>query len=306
MRSIMVVDDDEWNLTLLRRAIASTGTVERLYAYTDSQQACRELEHLEVDALITDIEMPVINGLELAGKLLDKQPQAKVVFITAYHYYALEAFELYAMDYILKPFQPERLKRTMARMQEQYRDKKPTDRRQELTVRTFGKLEVRKGAEHIRWQGPKTEELFAFLLNHYDQFVHKDMILEYLWPDYEYRRGLRNMQTAMCRVRQSFYELGVSLSIEYSCNSYRLRFEEPVSMDLLEFERCASALISDPEDNAREAARVMSLYTGDYLEQHGFLWALARQESLKRMYRELERKCRAYTWGRPLPQSRLS
>ncbi len=75
------------------------------------------------DIVFCDINMPLLNGVEVAKVLLKKGIQTHLVFVTAYDEYAIEAFELSALDYLLKPIRDERFKRTVEKVKERLSDK---------------------------------------------------------------------------------------------------------------------------------------------------------------------------------------
>ncbi|HYF21525.1 MAG TPA: LytTR family DNA-binding domain-containing protein [Ramlibacter sp.] len=88
----------------------------------DGAAAVRQALALRPQVLFFDIRMPGVGGLEAAAQLADEwpadQPFPALVFVTAYDQYAVQAFEAQAVDYVLKPVQPQRLARTVARVQE--------------------------------------------------------------------------------------------------------------------------------------------------------------------------------------------
>jgi DNA-binding LytR/AlgR family response regulator len=91
----------------------------------DGMSAVTQVLQLKPDVLFFDIRMPALSGLEAAAELADEwntdatlgQPFPALVFVTAYDQYAVAAFEAQAMDYLLKPVQPERLQKTVAKLQ---------------------------------------------------------------------------------------------------------------------------------------------------------------------------------------------
>lgn len=89
----------------------------------DGRSAVREALRLLPQVLFFDIRMPGLDGLAAAAELADswptdEAPMPQLVFVTAYDEYAARAFEAQAIDYVLKPVQPERLRRTVARLQQ--------------------------------------------------------------------------------------------------------------------------------------------------------------------------------------------
>nr|WP_322403557.1 LytTR family DNA-binding domain-containing protein [Massilia sp. Gc5] len=81
-------------------------------------EALRLVDELAPDVLFLDIQMPGLNGLDLAARLVDDERAPRVVFTTAHEAYALQAFEHAAFDYLLKPIRLERLQRTVERLKE--------------------------------------------------------------------------------------------------------------------------------------------------------------------------------------------
>jgi DNA-binding LytR/AlgR family response regulator len=79
-------------------------------------EALRLVDELTPDILFLDIQMPGLNGLDLAARLVDEKNAPRVVFTTAHEAYALQAFEHAAFDYLLKPIRLERLRRTVVRL----------------------------------------------------------------------------------------------------------------------------------------------------------------------------------------------
>ena len=117
-----LVDDEQPALKRLTRLLLETGRVEILGSTINPEAAVRFLSVHEPDILFLDIQMPGINGFELLSKL-DRQPF--VIFTTAYDEYALRAFEVNSIDYLLKPIEPEQLDRALNKLARLRRDSKP-------------------------------------------------------------------------------------------------------------------------------------------------------------------------------------
>jgi two-component system LytT family response regulator len=97
-----LVDDEPLALERLRRLLDGTGRVDVTGATTDPEEAAAALAAAPPDLCFLDIQMPRLNGFELLGRL-DHAPQ--VIFTTAHDRYALQAFEVSAVDYLLKPIE---------------------------------------------------------------------------------------------------------------------------------------------------------------------------------------------------------
>ncbi len=111
---VFLVDDEPLALRRLARLLKATGRVEVIGSTTDSEAALQFLATETVDALFLDIQMPGLNGFELLSRL-DSQPL--VVFTTAFDHYALRAFEVNSIDYLLKPIETEQLDRAINKIE---------------------------------------------------------------------------------------------------------------------------------------------------------------------------------------------
>jgi len=107
-----VVDDEQPAVDRLSRMLAATGRVQLVGASTDPVEALAAVSAVPVDVLFLDVRMPEVSGLELAAQLRDPP---LLVFTTAYDEHALAAFDVNAIDYLLKPIEPEQLDRALAK-----------------------------------------------------------------------------------------------------------------------------------------------------------------------------------------------
>jgi two-component system LytT family response regulator len=108
-----LVDDEALALKRLNKLLAVTGSVEVVGSTTDQAKAITFLESHPVDVLFLDIQMPGMNGFELLARL---GTQPVVIFTTAYDRYALKAFAVNSVDYLLKPIEPEQLERALEKV----------------------------------------------------------------------------------------------------------------------------------------------------------------------------------------------
>ena len=101
----LLLDDELPGLSYLKLLCEQIHELEVVRAFNNPEIFLKEFPGLDFDLCILDIEMPGINGIELAA-LLNNKP---VIFTTAYKEFAINAFDLDAIDYIIKPVKPERL-----------------------------------------------------------------------------------------------------------------------------------------------------------------------------------------------------
>jgi DNA-binding LytR/AlgR family response regulator len=105
----LIVDDEPLIRSELRSMLDKLDTVEVVGESASASEALKLLSALDYDLVFLDIQMPGLTGLEVAEKLKDHPRPPQVIFVTAYSRYAPKAFDLDAVDYILKPFDEERL-----------------------------------------------------------------------------------------------------------------------------------------------------------------------------------------------------
>lgn len=114
---LLIVDDEPPARARLRRLLAARPDVQVIGEAGDGATALTMVESLAPDALLLDLQMPEVSGLDVAASLPDDGPA--VVFVTAFEQYALQAFDAAAVDYLLKPVDPARLARALERLRRQ-------------------------------------------------------------------------------------------------------------------------------------------------------------------------------------------
>ena len=96
----MIVDDEPLAVKLLESFVAKTPELELLGSFTDSVEAINAIKEQQPNLLFLDIQMPDLNGMELAHMI---PSETRVIFTTAFKEYAFESYEVKALDFLLKP-----------------------------------------------------------------------------------------------------------------------------------------------------------------------------------------------------------
>ena len=131
-----LIDDEELAIRRLSRMLEDTGKVEIAGMSTDPVAA---LDTFNGDVLFLDIEMPGMNGFEFLSAL-NQQPL--VIFTTAYSQYALKAFEVHSIDYLLKPVEPQQLERALNKLARIHGGSEPRPDMRDLLNRLSSALKV--------------------------------------------------------------------------------------------------------------------------------------------------------------------
>ncbi len=289
MRAILI-DDEALALDYLEKKIKDVSDIYIIGKYTNTKQAYQTVINEQPDIVFLDIEMPEVNGLNLADKILSLYPKTKIVFVTAYNEYAVKAFELNAVDYLLKPINEDRLSKTIGRlMQEQTNENQMLEAINEdddqPIVCCFKSLHFKRGvhskeAIDVQWRTSKARELFAYLIHEREQFVRKDVILDLFWPDADIKSGSAQLYTTIYQIRKTLEKIDFPINITSSVNSYKLELNE-VGLDFEIMEKELKEIAFITQDISRKYKKLLELYIGDYFEEDDYLWATSEQNRLR-------------------------
>lgn len=111
----LVVDDEPLATERLQLLLARLGGVDLVGTASDGEAACRMADALRPDLLLLDIAMPGMDGIDVARELGRSGARPAVIFVTAFDQFAVSAFEVEAVDYLVKPVDPKRLERALER-----------------------------------------------------------------------------------------------------------------------------------------------------------------------------------------------
>ena len=164
-----LIDDERLAIERLIRLLAATGRVTIVGSATDPEVALEVLRDAAVDVLFLDIQMPGLTGFELLAKLDRHLP---VIFTTAFDRYAIDAFGVNSLDYLLKPIEPERLDRALDKL-ERFAGQATPDMRalaRELAARLTPSRRLERIASRV---GERTTVLDVARISH---FTSKDKL----------------------------------------------------------------------------------------------------------------------------------
>jgi two-component system LytT family response regulator/two-component system response regulator LytT len=123
---VMVVDDEQLARDELCYQLERLGDVQVVAQAGNGFEALTAADHVDPDLVFLDIQMPGLSGFEVARRLLDRQAETPaVVFVTAFDQHAIEAFEVNAVDYLLKPVEVARLEQALARVRRRLSVERP-------------------------------------------------------------------------------------------------------------------------------------------------------------------------------------
>lgn len=238
----LTVDDEPLVLRDLQEVLMQAAPGSECVGFTKPREALAFAERETVDAAFLDIEMGSVNGLVLAKRLKDLQPDLHIIFVTSYAQYAVDAFALHATGYLLKPVQEADIRRELTFL---YGERQvPESREKHIRVQTFGGFEVFVDEKILAFKRAKAKELFAYLVDRRGIAVTTREASAVLWEDEAYSTERKNYyQTILTSLRGTLKEAGIShvlvkghnrLAIRpelLDCDSYRFLDRDPKAVN---------------------------------------------------------------------------
>lgn len=281
MINVAIIDDESLALYNLTRYISDYDELNVVGAFTNPDEFLDCLDNNKVQLVFLDIEMPQINGLDLASKVIQNYPDVEIVFATAYNEYAVNAFELNALDYILKPVSQNRLSKTI----EKVTKKIPVANKDNVRIRCFGGFDIIIDEKIIPIKSAKAKEILAYLVHNEGKSLGWMPIADEVWPDaIDDKKLMNNFHVACYALRSFLSENGIESIFEYSRNLYKIDVTK-FSCDLYELfdtykhYKKTKEIIRHPSD----------FETGEYLENLNYMWSYGMADKVNKMIKELKK-----------------
>lgn len=246
---ILLVDDENLQLTRLELSCKRVLPDAEYFCYTNPEEALSTSESVLFDLAFLDIEMPLINGVQLAKKLKTNHPIIKIIFVTAYNEYALEAYKLHASGYITKPVSEEKIKEEIDELNNTI-NLRPLKK---LQVKCFGNFEVFHNGEIVKFSYQKSKEVFAYLIDREGSSVSINELNAVMWEE-DHKSYLRNL---IADIQQTLKSI--------DCNDVFIKRRNECSIDISKIDCDAYEYQKDNPDAVR-------MYRGEYMIQYS--WAI--------------------------------
>src|SRR5216684_8751316 len=123
----VLVDDEQLARDELGYLLGEVGGVEVIGQAGNGVEALTTIDRLKPDVVFLDVQMPGLTGFEVARRLLESRAASHIIFVTAYDQHAIEAFEVNAVDYLLKPVEQQRLEVAVDRARRRIATERPAE-----------------------------------------------------------------------------------------------------------------------------------------------------------------------------------
>lgn len=281
----ILIDHDVLALNVLEEKLIQNGKIEVIGKYTNPYQGLVESVKKQPAVVFLEIEFAGISGIELAKQIQKELPDIKIVFVTSNDRYAVDAFELMAADYIMKPIQVKRLSETINRLLE-LTNSKTESFPMVCCFRTIHFIYYGKDIEEIevKWRTAKTKELFAYLIHHRNQSIRKDVLLELFWNQEDLKSGYSQLYTAIYHIRRMLKSIGFNISISSLENSYKLELNDV----LLDVDVWEKGMEGETRYITRsrflKQRKILDLYKGDFVSEEDYSWAENERKRLRALW----------------------
>ena len=256
------VDDEALVLQLVVSLCREMPLLTDVTGFQSAAEALASMENDPADLAILDIDMPDMNGIELAMRVKELHPDTAVLFLTGYDKYALDAFSVHASGYLLKPVSREKL----AAEVEYALSGRKKQTTAHVFARTFGEFDLFVDGRPVAFARAKAKELLAYLIDRQGGSVTRATMFAALWEDEPYDRPRQKYLDVIIRsLRDTLEQYGIGDILELMKGSARV-CPEKLECDLYRFLQGDADAVKD--------------YRGEYMSAYS--WASMNEAVLDR------------------------
>ena len=251
--NFLLVDDEKVILRDMSRMLKETLTEKVNILCADYWKDSLEfVKNNEIQAAFLDIEMPEMNGLQLAKRIKELQPNVNIIFVTAYSEYMKDAWDMYVSGYLLKPVQKDAIKKAIEHFRYPVQEKKD-----KLRIQCFGNFECFAGGDPIQFERTKSKEFFAYLIDRRGAKISTGELRSILWEEAQDSISKRSyIRTLASDIRKTFLAKGYPDILKHERDCYYINSTE-INCDYYRY--------------LRGDVTAVNQYRGEYMRQYS--WA---------------------------------
>lgn len=294
---VILVDDEKSMLLIMRKMLSKIPDIELGGSFQSPGEAYNYIKENKVDMAFVDINMPEENGLDFVRRVTAEINDIAIFFLTAYKEYALEAYGMYAFDYLVKPITQERLENSIRKAREKLIFLQPCEKTvyiRKMVFNCLGNLEVKgKDGKAVQFTSSKSSELMAYLILHRGRLVSKWRIMEDVFAGMLPQNAETYLNTTLYKLRKALEPHGMKSSIISAEESYKIDMRE-IYVDMIDFETRILKINEFDCHNQEEAVSIEKLYQGELFGEKDYSWSLPEKERITEVYFSFSKKLVKY------------
>lgn len=256
---VICVDDEQPVLDNFKIRVSTFTQIQSLHLFSEAKEALAWVKENPVDVAFLDIEMGGINGVDLARRMKEIDRDIRIFFVTAHEKYALEAFRVDALGYILKPYSKQDLQEAFEKAELMKSRKK-----RRVVIQTIPNFCVSVEGKNLHINRSKVEELFALMVDRAEAGVTARDAINCLWPERLADENTMSLyRVTFHRLLDCLKEAGIDYIIGNEVRKKYIRVEE-VDCDLYH-------ILAGNRENIQN-------YAGEYLKEYS--WAESRNAQI--------------------------
>ncbi len=269
---IICIDDEPLILQMTAALCRELPEQPEVCGFSHAKDALCWLKDHTADIALLDINLPDMNGIELAARIRETDPNISIIFLTGYSEYALDAFRLHASGYLLKPVNKQRLAEEIDHAMQWRSVQSPASGQgAQIFARTFGEFDLYVNGRVVAFPRSKAKELLAYLIDRQGGSITRATAFAVLWEDGMYDRSMQKQLDVVIRsLRSTLKNAGAEDILEMKQGTLRI-CPEKLDCDLYRF------LGGDVD--------AINTYRGEYM--NAYSWASTTEAFLDRMQRRM-------------------
>lgn len=237
---VLLVDDEKLQLKRLEQSVKAVLPEAELLSYNNPALALSETRKDKIDIAFLDIEMPKVNGIQVAKTLKSLNPKINIIFVTAYNDYAIDAIKMHASGFVTKPVNEEKIKVEIEGLRYPLEIKS----NKELQIKCFGNFEVFRNGEPVKFSYSKSKELFAYLVDREGAAININELNAILWEE-DHKSYLRNLISDIQKTLKSVGAEDVFIKrhnecyidvTKVDCDAYEYKHNNPAAIRMYQGE----------------------------------------------------------------------
>lgn len=266
---ILCIDDEPLILNMSVELCRNLPQKPEAVGFSNAGDALAWLKEHTADIALMDINLPDMNGLELAARIRENDPRTAIIFLTGYSEYAVDAFRFHASGYLMKPVNKKLLAEEIDHaMRTRYVMGSPFERNGRLvSAHTFGEFDLFVDGRVVAFPRSKSKELLAYLIDRQGGSITRATASAVLWEDAAYDRSMQKQLDVIIRsLRATLESAGAGDIFEMKQGTMRV-CPEKIDCDLYRFLNGDAAAVNS--------------YRGEYMSAYS--WASMTEAFLTRM-----------------------